>query len=325
MISSLRAAMLAATVLTAITTPASAQSDYPAHPVRIILPFAPGGVVDVMGRLLSKKLTEETGKAFYLDNIGGAGGNIGTRTAAAAPADGYTILVTSSSFVVNPSFQAKAPYDPIKDFSPITIAAASPNVVVVNNNESARTMQELVEAMRKSPGKYSFASAGIGTTPHLSGELFKLTAKVDMVHAPFTGAGPALTSTVGGHTQIAFSGLPPAVPLIKNGSLRALATTSGKRLAALPDVPTMAEQGFPGQEAETLLFVLAPAGTPPRIVEHLGDVLRKILKMSDVQEQFDSLGFTAMGTSSAASSVRIREEIAKWAGVINDGKLSKPD
>ena len=304
---------------------AQAQSDYPSHPVRIIVPFAPGGVVDVMARLLSKKLTEETGKAFYLDNVAGAGGNIGSRTAASAPKDGYTLLVTSSSFVVNPSLHAKVPYDPIKDFSPITIAAASPNILVVNPNLPVQSVQALIADMRKSPGKYSFASAGIGTTPHLSGELFKQSVNVDIVHAPFTGAGPALQSTIGGHTPLAFSGLPPAVSMVKSGQLRALAVTSAKRQEALPDVPTMAEQGLQGQEAETLIFVMAPSGTPPAIVEHIGDMLRKILKMPDVTAQFDSLGFSAMGTSSEASAERVRQEIATWAKVIAGANLRQAE
>jgi tripartite-type tricarboxylate transporter receptor subunit TctC len=275
----------------------------------------------VMGRLLAQKLSEATGKNFYIDNIGGAGGNIGTRTAAAAPKDGYTIAITSSSFVVNPSLHAKVPYDPIQDFAPITIAAVSPNVVVVHPSEAATSVKQLVESIRQTPSKYSFASAGVGTTPHLSGELFRLSAGLDLVHVPFTGAGPALQSTVGGHTLIAFSALPPAVPLVRNGSLRALASTSAKRLNALPDVPTLAEQGFSGQEAETLLFVLAPADTPADVVNWLNGEIRKIVERPDVQRQFDTLGFTALATTPGDSAERIRLEIAKWSKVIKDANL----
>jgi tripartite-type tricarboxylate transporter receptor subunit TctC len=315
-----RALILAAVFLAAATS-AHSQSDYPSRPVRVIVPFAPGGVVDVMARLLTQKLSDAMGKNFYIDNVGGAGGNIGTRNAAAAPKDGYTILITSSSFVVNPSLHAKAPYDPLNDFSPVSIAAASPNVLVVNPGETAKSVGELVEVIRQSPGKYSFGSAGVGTTPHLSGELFKLSAGLQLVHVPFSGAGPALQSTVGGHTPIAFSGLPPAVSLIKAGSLRALAVTSPQRVEALADVPTLTEAGYPGQNAETLLFILAPAGTPPDIVDRLSSELRKLLGSAEVKNQFAILGFNALATTPEQSSQRVREEIAKWAKVITDANL----
>jgi tripartite-type tricarboxylate transporter receptor subunit TctC len=315
------AAILAASILPISIPAAHAADEYPSHPVRVIVPFAPGGVVDVMGRILTQKLTETTGQSFYVDNVGGAGGNIGARTTASAPKDGYTIMVTSSSFVVNPSLQAKVPYDPVKDFSPITIAAASPNVVVVNLKQPVKTMKELVEQIRTHPNTYSFGSAGIGTTPHLSGELFKQSTNADLIHAPFTGAGPALQATIGGHTPITFSGLPPAVPLIKNNELRALAVTSAKRVAALPDVPTMAEAGFPGQEAETLLFVMAPAGTPAPVIAKLNTLLTQIVNTADVQTKFDELGFNAMATSPEQSGQRMREEIAKWSAVIDRANL----
>jgi len=278
-----------------------------------------------MARILSQKLTDAMGKSFYIDNIGGAGGNIGTVRAAAAPKDGYTIEVTSSSFVVNPSLHAKVPYDPLKDFAPISIAAASPNVLVVNPKEPANSVRELVDAIKKNPSSYSFAHAGVGTTPHLSGELLKLSAGLNLVHVPFPSSGPALQATVGGHTPITFSGLPPAVPLIKSGSLKALVVTSPSRVAALPDVPTMAEQGFEGQEAETLLFVLAPAGTPNDIVSRLSEELRKIVAQGDVKRQFDTLGFNALATSPEQSSQRMRGEISKWARVIKDSGLKMAD
>jgi tripartite-type tricarboxylate transporter receptor subunit TctC len=316
-----RTALLAAVFLTTVATAAHSQSDYPSRPVRVIVPFAPGGVVDVMARLLTQKLSDAMGKSFYIDNIGGAGGNIGTRNAAAAAKDGYTILITSSSFVVNPSLHAKVPYDPIGDFSPISIAAASPNVLVVNPGETSKSVKELVEAIKMAPGKYSFASAGVGTTPHLSGELFKLSAGLNLVHVPFAGAGPALQSTVGGHTPMAFSALPSAVALIKGGSLRALAVTSPQRVDALADVPTMAEAGFPGQEAETLLFIFAPAGTPNEIVDRLSTELRKLLATRDVRDQFATLGFSALATTPEQSSQRVREELAKWAKVITEANL----
>lgn len=311
----------AVVVLAALNVPAFAQADYPNRPVRVIVPFAPGGVVDVMARLLTQKLSETMGKNFYVDNIGGAGGNIGTARAAAAEKDGYTIEVTSSSFVVNPSLQAKVPYDPLRDFTPVSIAAASPNVVVVDPQEASNTLAELVSAIKAKPTSYSFGHAGIGTTPHLSGELFRLSAGLNLVHVPFRSAGQALQSVAGGQTPIAFSGLPPAVPLIKSGTVKALAVTSENRVPVLPDVPTLSELGFKGQEAETLLFVLAPAGTPKEIVDRLSEELRKILGQDDIKRQFDGLGFEPMATTPEQSSQRMREEIAKWAKVIKDSGL----
>lgn len=296
-------------------------ADYPARPVRVIVPFAPGGVVDVIGRLLSQKLSEALGNNFYVENVGGAGGNIGVAKAANAPADGYTLLMTSSSFVVNPSLHIKAPYDPYNDFAPVTIAAAAPNVIVVNPKDPARSVSELVTEIRANPGKYSFASSGTGTTPHLSGELFRLSFKLDMVHVPFTGAGPSLEATVGGHTPIAFSSLPSAVPLVKGGSLRPLAVTSAERVKALPDVPTLAEAGAPGQEAETLLFVLFPAKTPKNIVQLVHDAIGKIVQMPDIERRFDTLGFRPMSLTPEQTEARIKSEIALWAKVIHDANI----
>jgi tripartite-type tricarboxylate transporter receptor subunit TctC len=315
---------LTAALLTSSLAPVLAESAYPDHAVRVIVPFAPGGVVDVMARLLSQKLSADVGKNFYLQNLGGAGGDIGTHDTATAANDGYTIEMTSSSFVVNPSLH-KVPYDPVKDFSPITIAASSPNVVVVNPNVPAKNMQELTALIRREPDKYSFGSAGIGTTTHLSGELYRLAAGLKLVHVPFSGAGPALQSTVGGYTPITFSSLPAAVPLIKNGLVRALAVTSAQRASALPDVPTMTEQGFPGQEAETLLFVLAPAGTPPEIVDTLSTEFRKIVALPEIKAQFDTLGFSPLATTPEQSAQRIKDEVARWAKVIKDANIQAGD
>jgi tripartite-type tricarboxylate transporter receptor subunit TctC len=239
---------------------------YPDRPVRIIVPFAPGGVVDVMARLLGQALSESLKQQFYIENIAGAGGNIGTRAASLSPPDGYTVLITSSSVVINPLLNAQTRFDTVRDFAAVTIAAASPNVLVVYPGEAAGPVAELVDAIRRAPGAYSYASPGVGTTPHLSGELFRLSTHTDLVHVPFAGAGPASQATVAGQPRIAFINVPPAVTLVRAGLLRALATTGAARSSALPDVPTMAEAGLGGHEAETLLFVLVPASTPPGIV-----------------------------------------------------------
>jgi tripartite-type tricarboxylate transporter receptor subunit TctC len=320
----LRLALFGGLALAAcLSTAWSGADSYPSRSVKIIVPFAPGGVVDVMARLLAQKLTESLNQQFYIENLGGGGGNIGTRAAATSPHDGYTLLITSSNFVVNPSLNAAGQYDPIRDFSTVTIAATSPNVLVVYPGEGAKTVTELVDAIRHEPGAYSFASAGVGTTPHLSGELFRLSTHTDLVHVPFSGSGPALQSTVAGHTRIAFTGLPPAVMLIKAGSLRALAMTGAERSGALPDVPTMAEAGLNGQEAATLLLVLVPAGTPPDIVALLNREVRKVLERPDVKQTFDALGFDAMGDTPGAAAARIATEITKWAKVIQDANLKQ--
>jgi tripartite-type tricarboxylate transporter receptor subunit TctC len=302
---------------------ANSAAGYPSRPVKVVIPFAPGGVVDIMGRLLAQKLSEALGRNFYIDNLGGAGGNIGVANAASSRPDGYTLLMTSSSFVVNPSLHKKVPYNPYKDFAPVTIAAASPNILVVNPNESSKTVKELIEAIKLKPGTYSFGSPGTGTTPHLSGELFRLSFGLDMVHVPFTGAGPALEATIGGHTPIAFSSVPAAVPLIKGGALRALATTSSSRLSALPELPTMAEAGAPGQEAETLLFVMFPAGTPKDIVDLVYRTIAKIVQTKEIKEKFDALGFRPMSSTPEESAVRIKDEIVKWAKVLHDAHIQE--
>jgi tripartite-type tricarboxylate transporter receptor subunit TctC len=294
---------------------------YPNRPVRIVVPFAPGGVTDVMARLLAQKLSENLGKEFFVDNRAGAGGNIGTGVAATAPADGYTLVLTSSSYVINPAIHAKIPYDPEKDLTPVTISAVSPNIVTVNPSLPVRSIAELIAYVRQS-GKASFASAGVATTPHLSGELFRLSLDLDMVHVPFGGAGPALQSAIAGHTPIAFTGFPPAVPLVKAGSLRALAVTSARRLATLPDLPTMAEAGVPDQEAETMLIILVPSATPKEIVALLHREIAKIIALPEIKQRLDTLGFEPLASTPADSATRIRQELSRWAKVVRDAKIT---
>jgi tripartite-type tricarboxylate transporter receptor subunit TctC len=304
-----------------VTAPSFAQSSYPDHPVKVIVPFAAAGPTDVMARLIAQKLSEHLGKQFYVENQPGAGGNIGMANAAKATPDGYTILFVSSSYVVNPSLYAKIPYDPYKDFTPVTIAGDSPNVLVVNPSLSAKNVKELVDLIKANPGKYSFASAGTGTTPHLAGELFKLSYGLDLVHVPFNGAGPAIQSTVAGHTPIGFTALPPAAPLVKGGQLRALAVTGKTRSLALPDVPTMEEAGLKGQESDTLQGVLVPSGTPKEIANLLYREIVKIVHEPDVQEKFATLGFDPIANSPDEFAAEIKIEIAKWGKVIKDANI----
>ena len=309
-----------APMLAIFAGPAGAET-YPARAVRMIVPFAAAGPTDVIGRIIAQKLSEDLGQQFYVENVPGGGGNTGTAQAAKSPADGYTILVVSTGFIINPSLYAKIPYDPFKDFSPVTLIAASPNVLTVAPSVPAKSVQELIALIKANTGKYSFAQPGTGSTPHLSGELFKLSFGLDLVMVPFTGAGPAITSTIGGHTPIAFTALPPALASIQEGKLRGLAVLIGKRVAGLPDVPTMAEAGVPDQEADTLTGIVVPVGTPPEIVDLLHREIVKIVALPDVQEKLAALGFIAIADTPAEFAARLKSEFAKWAKVIKDAGI----
>ena len=311
----LRAALLVATAVTASTL-AAAADNYPSRPVRVIVPFAPGGPTDVTARLIVNKLAEQTGKQFYVENVGGAGGNVGEARAAQSAPDGYTLLVTGGNHVNNPSLYAHMPFDPIKDFAPVTIATDQPVVLAINPSVPAKSVKELVDLVRATPGKYSFASPGTGTPPQLVGELFKLSLKLDLVHVPFGGGGPAVGSTVAGHTPISFGAMAPAVPLIKDGKLRALAVTSKKRSQALPDVPTMAEAGFPNVEGTTWTALFVPAGTPKDIVSQLNRMALSALSQPDVKERLAALGVEPVGSSAEECDAFVRSEMAKWSKVI---------
>jgi tripartite-type tricarboxylate transporter receptor subunit TctC len=311
----------AAVLLTSVGHAQTPAAGYPDHPVRIIVPFAPAGPTDVVARLVAQKLTESLGKQFFVENHAGAGGNLGMGTAARAASDGYTILFVSSSYVVNPSLYAKVPYDPYKDFAPVTVVGDAPNILAVHPSLPASTVKELVGLIRSNPGKYNFASAGTGTTPHLSGELFKLSLGLDLIHVPFNGAGPAMQSAIAGHTPIAFSSLPPAIPLIKGGQLRALAVSAKTRASVLPDVPTMEEAGLVGQDADTFQAMLVPAGTPKEIVDLLHREVVKSLKMPDLRQRLDQIGLDVVANSPDEFAAQIRAEIAKWGKVIKDANI----
>jgi tripartite-type tricarboxylate transporter receptor subunit TctC len=311
-------AMLVATVMTQAQT---AAGSYPDKPVRIIVPFAPAGPTDVVARLIAQKLSERLGKQFYIENVTGAGGNTGMGQAARAAADGYTILFVSSSFVVNPSLYPKIPYEPYKDFAPVTVVGDAPNALLVNPAVPAKTVRELIDYIKANPGKISYGSAGTGTTPHLSGELFRLTLGLDIVHVPFSGAGPAIQALAGDHTPMAFTSLPPAIPLVTEGKVRALAVSAAKRVAALPNVPTLAEAGLPGQEADTMQAVLVPAGTPRPVVDLLNREIRAIVALPDIKERFETLGLDPVANTPEEFATQIKAEIAKWAKVIHGANI----
>ena len=318
----MRAVLAAAAVLVSpAMSEAQAPGTYPDRPVKIIVPFAPAGPTDVVARLIAQKLSERLGKQFYIENVTGAGGNTGMGQAARAAADGYTILFVSSSYVVNPSLYPKIPYDPYRDFAPVTVAGDAPNILLVNPSVPAKSVRELIDYIKANPGKISYASAGTGTTPHLSGELFRLSLKLDIVHVPFSGAGPAIQSLAGDHTPMAFTSLPPAIPLINDGKIRALAVSAAKRVAALPNVPTLAEAGLPDQEADTMQAVLVPAGTPRPVIDLLYREIKAIVALPDIKERFEVLGLDPVANTPEEFAAQIKVEIEKWSKVIRGANI----
>ena len=302
-------------------SPCWAAGAYPDHPVKIIAPFAAGGPSDLIGRILADKLTSSLKQRFYVEDHPGAGGNIGMTQVARAAPDGYTILVASSSFTVNPSLYAKPPYNPFKDFTPVTLAVDSPNLLMVHPSMPVKTVKELIALLKANPGKYAIANSGLGTTPMLATELFKLTFKLEATSVPYNGGAPAVQATVANQTPIGFATLPPAYPHVVSGNLRALAVTSAKRAATLPNVPTMAEAGAEGQESDTMQGILVPAGTPPEIVAVLNREIVKALAMPDVQAKCKELGFDVVGNTPAEFSAYIKKEVDRWHGVIVDAKI----
>jgi tripartite-type tricarboxylate transporter receptor subunit TctC len=300
--------------------PSWAQS-YPAHNVRLIVPFSAGGPTDVIARIVAQKLSEAWGQQIVVENVPGAGGNTGVAMVAKAPPDGYTILVVSTGFIVNPSMYAKVPYDPIKDFAPITLVAASPNVVTANLQVPAKSLKELIALIKANPAKYSFAQPATGSTPHLAGELFKLKYQLDLVTVPFNGAALAINSTLGGHTPIAFTALPPAMANVREGKLRGIALLSTKRSAALPDVPTNIEAGVPDLESDTLTGIVAPAGTPKDIVDRWRNEIAKAVSAPDVKQRLEGLGFAPVANTPAEFGERLKTEMARWAKVVHDAKI----
>ena len=312
--------LLAVMLLLGAIQAASAEG-YPSRPVRVVVGFPAGGPTDVIARLVAQKLSDALGQQFFVENIGGAGGNTAAGQVARATPDGYTIMAISTGFVVNPSLYAKVPYDAVKDFTAVTLVAVSPNVVVVNPSVPAKSLPELVQLIKDNPGKYSFAGPGVGSTPHLGGELFRLAFNLDLVHVPFTGAAPAIQATIGGHTPIAFTALPPALSAVQTGQLRALGVAASERASGMPDVPTFAEQGIRDQEADTITGVVAPAGTPKEIVDLLYREIARAVGQPDVKERLTVLGFKPVANTPDEFGARIRLEMEKWGKVVRDAKL----
>jgi tripartite-type tricarboxylate transporter receptor subunit TctC len=291
-------------------------ANYPDRPIKIIVPFAPGGPTDIMARIVATHLGEAIGGTLVVENRPGAGGNIGIGIAAHADPDGYTLLITSSAYVVNPGLYAKIPYDPYKDFAPIAELGTSPNVILVDPKLGVNSIADLVARAKANPNELNYASPGIGTTPHLSGELFKITAGVNLTHVPFSGAGPAIQAILAGTTQVAFAALPPAHPHIESGALRALAVTGEHRWFDLPNVPTMIELGYKDFISDTLQGFLAPAKTPPAVVELLAARSTEILKVAKTAEQLRNDGFEVIANGPDGMKKRIDDEVPKWRDII---------
>ena len=309
-----------AAALPAVSLIARAQA-YPTRPVRAVVAFAPGGVTDTFARLMAQKLTEQLGKQVYVENIAGASGNIGTGQVAKAAPDGYTILFAFSSHVVNPTLFARVPYDPIKDFDPVTLAVASTTVLTVNPSVPAKTVKELVDLIKANPGKYSFGSAGAGTQAHLAGEQFRLSLGLDLVHVPFGGGGPAVAAVVAGHTPISFVSPQAAMQHVREGTVRALAVTSKTRSQIFPNVPTMAEAGYPEIEGDGWVGILVPAGTPAEIIAILYRDSAKILAQPDMKERLAALGYDVVASTPKEFAARIAVEIEMWAKVIRAANI----
>ncbi|WP_345246878.1 tripartite tricarboxylate transporter substrate binding protein [Pigmentiphaga soli] len=306
----------------ALSATAVYSQDYPNKLIRLVVPFPPGGGTDIVARTVAAKLGETLHTSVVVDNRPGAGGTIGTEIVSRAEPDGYTLALVSGSHVINPSIYPKLPYDTLRDFAPVTLLVSAPAVLVVNKSLPVDTVQDLIKLAKSKPGTLFFASAGVGTPPHLAGELFKTMAGIDIVHVPYKGNAQVLTDTVSGQVSFTFPTLPSAMPYVKNGTLRALGVTSTHRSPSAPEVPTIAESGVPGYDATSWYGVVAPAGTPPEIVDKLHDAMAGSLKQPDVRKVLTDLGLEAVGNSPAEFSAQIKTEIEKWATVVKRNHLT---
>ena len=303
-----------------------AQSSYPDHTVRVVVGFAAAGPVDIIARIMSDRLSKLWGQSVVVENIPGSAGNIaGGRAAKAAP-DGYTLLMTTNAqLAINPSLYNKMPYDPAKDLVLITLAVYSPNILVIPNDIPAKNVGELVAYARSNPGKLTFGSAGIGTTQHLAGELFKTMAHLDIQHIPYGGGAPVATDLLAGRITMYFGSVAPLIPLVQEGKLRALAVTSAKRFSTLPDLPTMIESGFPGFESILSIGFAAPAGTPPAIIEKIHQDSAVILSQPEVRKRLSDIGMEVIANSPSEFSAVIEAETPQWAKVLKDAGIRASD
>jgi tripartite-type tricarboxylate transporter receptor subunit TctC len=299
----------------ALAAPVAGQ-DYPSRPVRIVVPFAPGGAVDLVARTIAPRLNEALGQPVIVDNRSGAGGTIGTDIVAKARADGHTVLVASMGVAVNAVLYPKLPYDTLKDLAPVTTLGEQPNIVVVHPSVAAKTMGELLALARAKPGQITYGSGGVGSNSHLATVLFVRMAKVDLLHVPYKGLGPAVAELVGGQVNLVVSNVSTALPHVKSGRLRLLAVTSAKRFPLLSDMPTVSESGVPGYESSGWYGMWSTAGTPPAVLARLHEQTVAILESAPVKDQFAAQGLQAIPVSPEAFGKRVREEIRKWGPVV---------
>ncbi|MCZ2496507.1 tripartite tricarboxylate transporter substrate binding protein [Xylophilus sp. Kf1] len=325
MITRRQAHTLLAACLAAAAFPALAQTTAPAawpeRPVRWVVPFPPGGAMDVIARTLGDRAGRALGQPFVIENRPGAGGNIGAEAVAKAPADGYTIMITSIGMATNKALYSRLGYDPVRDFAPVSLLAVVPNVLVVRADSPARSVKDVLDMVRKAPGKLTYASAGNGTSIHLAGEVFASSAGVDILHVPYKGSGPAITDLLGGQVDMMFDSITSAGPHIRAGKLRALAVTSARRSAALPDVPTVAEAGVPGYEVSPWFAVFAPAGTPAPIVARLQAALVDAMRQPETQAKLAGVGAEPIGSTPAQLARHLDLELARWGKLIADRNI----
>jgi tripartite-type tricarboxylate transporter receptor subunit TctC len=306
----------------AAAPPANAQT-YPTKPIRLVLPYAPGGIIDYVGRTLAQKLTEDIGQPVVAENRAGGGGILGTDTVARSAPDGYTLVLMDPALVINPTLQSDVPYDIFKNLQTVSIVSSSPEVLVVSPKLPVNTFAELVAYGKANPGKLNFASAGVGTTPHLAGEMFKLRTGIDATHVPYKGIGASYTDMMSGKVQMAFSSIAGALPFTADNRVKPLATTGVKRSAVYPDLPTVAEAGLPGYEVDLWLGIFAPAGLPAPVLARLNDELKKALASAELKAAFAKVGVEPRGTTPEEGATFLRAEYDKWKQVITDGKIKE--
>ncbi|MDP3795759.1 MAG: tripartite tricarboxylate transporter substrate binding protein [Polaromonas sp.] len=305
------------------TGPAAAQAAYPGKTITIVVPFAAGGTTDILARIVGQALTAELGQTVIVDNRAGAGGNIGGQAAARAAADGYTLFMgTVGTHAINASLYKKMPFDPVKDFAPLTRVANVPNLLVANPAQPFKTVKELIAYAKANPGQLNFGSSGNGSSIHLSGELFKSMTKVDMQHVPYKGSAPAMTDLLGNQVAIMFDNMPSAIQHVRSGKLRAIAVTTPKRSPELPDVPTVAEAGVPGYEATSWFGLFAPAGTPPAVISKLNTAIIKVLANPEVKKKINEQGAEVYSETPAQFAAFIQKESVKWGKVVRDSDAS---
>jgi len=315
-----QAALIGVAMGSAAAAWAQPEAAFPARALRMIVPWPPGGSTDALARILAQRMSASLGQQIIVDNRGGAGGNIGTALAARGTPDGHVMVLVSSSFVVNPTLYGQVPYDPIKDFAPVSYVASAPSVLLVHPSVAARSIADLVALAKQKPGALNAASPGAGTAQHFAVELFKLAAGIDITHVPYTG-GAMMAPLIGGQIQAGFISVPAAQPHVASGALRALGITSLKRSSAMPEVPTFDESGYKGFEVDHMQGLLVPAGTPRRVVMRLSDEVRKALAEPETKKRLAGLGFDAVGNSPDEFAAQIRAQLPKWAKLVKDANI----